>query len=88
MSNINYVRHTVTNEVADPQPTSTTINQFSGDEGWSTVTYKDFNADYVPRNSDNTVRTPGTYQARNADNTPRTPGTYQRHDVNNDPVTG
>jgi len=81
-----YVRHTISNAVDPDQPSSTTVNQFAGTEGWSTVTYSDWNADYVARNSNNTVRTPGTYQARNSDNTPRTPAAYQRHDVNNDPV--
>lgn len=88
MANTNYVRYTVDNQIADPQPSSTTVNQFSGTEGWSTVTYEDFNADYVPRNADNTVRTPGTYQARNADNTVRTPAAYQRHDKDNNPILG
>ena len=78
-----YVRHTINNAVDPNQPTSVTVNQFSGTEGWSTVTYQDWNGDYIARNSDNTVRTPGTYQARNSDNTPRTPAAYQRHDVNN-----
>lgn len=81
-----YVRHTTTNTVASPQPASTTVTVFDGTEGWSTITYKDWNVDYVPRNTNNTVRTPGTYQARNYDNTTRTPGVYQRNDVNNDPI--
>ena len=78
-----YVRHDINNVAANPQPASTTVNQFSGTEGWSTVTYKDYNGDFVARNYDNTTRTPGTYQARNYDNTTRTPAAYQRHDVNN-----
>ena len=78
-----YVRYDYNNVIASPQPASTTVNQFSGTEGWSTVTYQDWNGDYVPRNYDNTVRTPGTFQARNYDNTTRTPAAYQRHDVNN-----
>lgn len=81
-----YVRHTTTNTVASPQPASTTVTVFGGTEGWSTITYKDWNGDYVPRNTNNTVRTPGTYQARNYDNTTRTPADYQRNDVNNDPI--
>ena len=28
-----------------PQPGSTTVNHFSGNEGWATKTYKDWNAD-------------------------------------------
>ena len=78
-----YVRYDYYNVIADPQPASTTVNQFSGTEGWSTVTYKDWNGDYVAHNYANAVRTPGTYQARNYDNTTRTPAAYQRHDVNN-----
>ena len=78
-----YIRHDINNAAANPQPASTTVNQFSGTEGWSTVTYKDYNGDFVARNYDNTTRTPGTFQARNYDNTTRTPAAYQRHDVNN-----
>ena len=82
-----YTRHDINNTAANPQPASTTVNQFSGTEGWSTVTYKDYNGDFVARNHDNTTRTPGTYQARNYDNTTRTPGTYQRHDYDNNSVS-
>lgn len=81
-----YVRYTTTNTVASPQPASTTVTVFGGTEGWATITYKDWNGDYVARNTDNTVRTPGTFQPRNYDNTVRTPGVYQRNDVNNDPA--
>lgn len=81
-----YVRHTTNNAVASPQPGSTTVTVFDDCEGWSTVTYEDWNTDYVARNSDNTTRTPGTYQARNSDNTVRTPAAYQRHDINNQPI--
>lgn len=81
-----YVRHTIDNLVDPNQPASTEVTIFDGTEGWTDITYKDWNADYIARNSDNSVRTPGTYQARTADNTPRTPAAYQRHDVNNDPV--
>lgn len=81
-----YVRYTANNAVASPQPTSVTVTVFGGTEGWATITYKDWNGDFVARNSDNTSRTPGTYQARNSDNTPRTPGVYQRYDQNNSPI--
>ncbi|WDS61262.1 hypothetical protein SBM3_00183 [Synechococcus phage S-BM3] len=87
MANTNYVRRDINNDPDDPQPGFTTVNQFSGTEGWSTVTYRDYNGDYQERNPDNTVRTPGTYQARNANNTARTPGTYQRHDKDNNPIS-
>ena len=83
-----YIRHDENNNPVDPQPGKTTVNQFSGNEGWSTVTYENFNADYQARNTNNTARTPGTFQARNTDNSPRTPAAYQRHDKDNNPVTG
>ena len=78
-----YQRRDKDNAVADPQPGSTTVNQFSGTEGWATVTYKNWNDDYVARNPNNSARTPGTFQARNTDNTTRTPSAYQRHGVTN-----
>ena len=81
-----YVRYDTTNTIVDPQPTSVEVTIFDGTEGWTDITYKDWNGDYVARNDDNSVRTPGTFQARNYDNTVRTPGVYQRYDTNNDPV--
>ena len=83
-----YIRHDENNNPVSPQPGKTTVNQFSGNEGWSTVTFENFNADYQARNTNNTARTPGTYQARNTDNSPRTPAAYQRHDKDNNAVTG
>ena len=84
-----YIRHDENNNfVAAEQPGKTTVNQFSGNEGWTTVTYENFNADYQARNDDNSARTPGTYQARNDDNSARTPAAYQRHDKDNNAVTG
>lgn len=84
---MSYIRHDKDNNTVSPQPTSTTVTQFSGTEGWSTITYEDWNGDYIARNSDNTTRTPGTYQKRDVDNNPVTPGTYQRYDVNNNPIS-
>jgi hypothetical protein len=81
-----YIRHDENNEEVVSQPGFTTVTVFDGCEGWSTISYEDWNVDYVARNFDNTPRTPGTFQARNADNTPRTPAAYQRHDINNQPV--
>lgn len=83
---MSYVRHDTNNNPSSPQPASTTVTVLDNCEGWTPVTYEVWTGDYVARNSDNTVRTPGTYQARNADNTIRTPATYQRHDINNAPV--
>jgi hypothetical protein len=82
-----YIRHDENNNPVSPQPGKTTVNQFSGNEGWSTVTYENFNADYQARNTNNTARTPGTFQARNTDNSPRTPAAYQRHDKDNNPIS-
>ena len=83
-----YQRNDENCDPVSPQQGKTTVNQFAGNEGWSTVTYENFNADYQARNTDNTARTPGTYQARNTNNTARTPAAYQRHDKDNNPVTG
>ena len=75
-----YQRNDENCDPVSPQPGSTTVNWFSGNEGWATKTFKNWNADYQARNYDNTTRTPGTYQARNTNNTTRTPAAYQRHD--------
>lgn len=83
---MSYIRHDATNTPVDPQPSSTEVTIFDGTEGWTDITYKDWNADYVARNSDNSVRIPGSYQARTVDNTPRTPAPYQRHDKDNNEV--
>ncbi|MEC7713271.1 MAG: hypothetical protein VYE32_04610 [Candidatus Thermoplasmatota archaeon] len=82
-----YVKHDKNNSAADPQPGSSTVNQFSGNEGWATKTYKNWNGDYQARNNDNSARTPGTFQARNNDNSTRTPAAYQRHDKDNNAVS-
>ena len=81
-----YVRHNTDNSVTSPQPASTTVTVFGGTEGWSTIVYKDWNGDYVPKDYNNTTRTPGVFQARNYDNTTRTPGSYQRYDGTNNPI--
>lgn len=83
---MSYIRHDKDNNPVSPQPGSNTVTVFDNCEGWTPIVYEDWNTDYVARNSDNTVRTPGTYQARNSDNTLKTPASYQRHDVNNIPV--
>ena len=82
-----YIRHDENNNAESTPTGKTTVNQFSGNEGWSTVTYENFNADYQARNTDNTARTPGTFQARNTNNSPRTPAAYQRHDKDNNPIS-
>ena len=80
---MSYIRHDKDNNPVNPQPGSTTHSDLGGSSGWTEVTYKNFNADYVPRDVSNSVITRGTFQARNADNTVRTPAAYQRHDINN-----
>ena len=89
---MSYVRHDKNNSAVSPQPGSTTVNQFSGSEGWSTVTYKDFNADYVARTYNSAAgtgtRNPDDYQRHDKNNSQVNPGTYQRYDKNNSQVTG
>jgi hypothetical protein len=85
-TNTNYVRNDINCDPLVTQPASTTIDVFNSTEGWTAFQYKDFNGDYVARNYDNTVRTPGTFQARNYDNTVRTPADYQRYDETNTAV--
>ena len=82
-----YQRNTYSNSAANPQPGSSTVNQFSGNEGWTTVTYKNWNGDYVAKDYSNSTRTPGTFQARAYNNSTRTPAAYQRHDINNSAVS-
>jgi hypothetical protein len=83
---MSYIRHDKDNNPDATQPSSTSITLYGGTEGWSAITYEAWNGDYVARNSDNTVRVPGTYQKHDKDNNPVTPATYQRHDKNNNPV--
>ena len=82
-----YQRNDVDCNPVGSQPSSATVNQFSGNEGWTTVTYKNWNADFQARKSDNSTTTPGTFQARTADNSTRTPAAYQRHDLDNNAVS-
>ena len=82
-----YQRRDKDNAVANPQPGSTTVNHFSGNEGWSTKTFKNWNADYQARKSDNSTRTPGTFQARLSNNNARTPAAYQRRNSSNSTVS-
>ena len=70
-----------------PQPGSSTVNHFSGNEGWATRTFKNWNADFQARDKDNGTRTPGTFQARDKDNATRTPAAYQRRDKDNSTVS-
>ena len=82
-----YQRNDINCDPAGAQPGSTTVNHFSGNEGWATKTFKNWNADYQARKSDNSTRTPGTFQARSVDNSTRTPAAYQRKDKDNNTVS-
>lgn len=84
---MSYIRHDKDCNPVATQPASNTITIFDGCEGWSEITYEDWDGDYISRNTDNTLRTPGTYQARNYDNTTRTPASYQRYDENCQPIS-
>ena len=84
-----YIRHDANNNPVSPQPGVTTVSYLGGQAGWSTVTYENYNSDYIAYTYNSPAgigtRTPGTYQARNADNTTRTPAVYIRHDETNLP---
>ena len=82
-----YQRRDKDNAAANPQPGSTTVNHFSGNEGWATKTFKNWNDDYQARKSDNSTRTPGTFQARTSANATRTPAAYQRRNSSNSTVS-
>ena len=82
-----YQRNDINCDPVGSQPGSTTVNHFSGNEGWATKTFKNWNADYQARKSDNSTRTPGTFQARDKDNATRTPAAYQRKDKDNATVS-
>jgi len=82
-----YQRRDKDNAVANPQPGSATVNHFSGNEGWATRTFKNWNDDYQARKSDNSTRTPGTFQARASNNSTRTPAAYQRRNTSNTSVS-
>ena len=89
---MSYIRHDKNNSAVSPQPGSTTVNQFSADEGWSTVTYKNFNADYIAYTYNSVAgigtRTPADYQRHDTDNNSVGVGTYQRYGKDNTQVTG
>jgi len=82
-----YQRNDIDCDPAGSQPGSSTVNHFSGNEGWATKTFKNWNADYQARKSDNSTRTPGSFQARLIDNSTRTPAAYQRKDKDNSTVS-
>ena len=82
-----YQRNDINCDPVGSQPGSTTVNHFSGNEGWATRTFKNWNGDFQARKSDRSTRTPGTFQARSVDNSTRTPAAYQRKDKDNNTVS-
>jgi hypothetical protein len=81
-----YIRHNKDNQPISPQPGFTTVIQFGGNEGWTTITYEDWNSDYIRHNENNQPIGVGTYQRYDENNQPIGVGTYQRHDENNHPI--
>jgi hypothetical protein len=82
-----YIRHDENNQPIVPQPISIARTQFSGNEGWSTITYYDWNGNYVRYDENNQPIGVGTYQRHDENNQPIGVGTYQRHDENNNPIS-
>ena len=91
-----YTRHDINNQVVSPQPISIAVTAFSGPEGWSSITYYNFNGDYIAYDYNSPAgigtRTPASYQRYRYDpvsgiNTAVSVGSYQRYDENNDPVS-
>lgn len=87
-----YIRHDENCGVSTVQPGFTTVVAFGSTEGWSTVTYEDWNADYIAYDYNSPAgigtRTPASYQRYRYDpvtgiNTAVSVGVYQRHDENN-----
>lgn len=87
-----YIRHDENCGVSTVQPGFTTVVSFGSTEGWSTVTYEDWNADYIAYDYNSPAgigtRTPAAYQRYRYDpitgiNTAVSVGVYQRHDENN-----
>ena len=82
-----YQKNDKNNNAVSPQPGSSTVNHFSGNEGWATRIFKNWNADYQARKTDNSTRTPAAFQARLSNNNTRTPAAYQRRNSANNTVS-
>lgn len=91
MANTGYIRYDEDNNQDATQPGYATTSYLGGTTGWSTVTHRDFNADYIAYTYNSPAgigtRTPAAYQRHDANNNPVGVGTYQRHDADNNPVT-
>lgn len=83
---MSYIRHNISNVQVDPQPGFSTVTLFGVNEGWSSLSYRDYNSDYVRHDENNNPIGIGTYQRHDLNNTQISVETYQRHDLNNNPV--
>jgi hypothetical protein len=82
-----YIKHDQNNQQVSPQPVSIAVTQFSGNEGWSTITYYDWNGDYVRHDESNQVGISSSYVRHDENNNPvAVIDSYQRHDENNNPI--
>lgn len=88
---MSYIRHDESNNQDSSQPGVTTVSYLGGQTGWSTVTYQDFNSDYIAytynSNAGVGTRTPASYQRHDENNQAVGVGTYQRHDSSNNAIT-
>ena len=75
MSNLNYERNDENCDPTVPQPAFVLVSNEPGST-WEPKPYRNYNGDYVARNDDNTIRTPGTYQRIDDDGNPVTPASY------------
>ena len=44
-----YIRHDINNNPVSPQPGVSTVSDLGGISGWSTVTYQNYNLDFIAR---------------------------------------
>jgi hypothetical protein len=82
-----YIRHDDDNVPVVPQPGVTTVGVFTGTEGWTSIEYEDWNADYIRHDDNNSPVGIGSSYVRHDDNNqPVAVDVYQRHDDNNNPI--
>lgn len=82
-----YIKHDENNNPVSPQPGLTTVTVFNQCEGWSPITYEDWNTNYVRHNENNQIGISSTYIRHDENNNPVISiSSYQRHDENNQPV--
>ena len=82
-----YIKHDENNNPVSPQPGLTTVTVFDDCEGWSPITYEDWNTNYIRHDENNQVGISSTYIRHDENNNPVIIiSSYQRHDENNQPV--